>query len=157
MSPGLTPVLCGCGLAGLLVAARLALWPLAPIELPAAAATPGAPAAPTLAAVSDSPGPSVAAQDPFRLTHHPAGVAYDPLRLTEPPAPPIPRPALALIGVVSGRVPTAVIAGFPGVDGPRVVRVGDVISGIRVKAITLGAARLAGLDTVWALNLKEPE
>jgi hypothetical protein len=98
----------------------------------------------------------IVARDPFRMDRRPALVVYDPLRLAQPIAPRSPRPALVLAGVVDGSVPSAVVEGFPGVDGSRVVRVGDVVSGLRVRSIGKGGVVIVGLDTTWALKVREP-
>jgi hypothetical protein len=63
---------------------------------------------------------------------------------------------LVLVGLVDGSPATAVIEGFPGVEGARLVRVGDVIAGVRVAAIGSRTVRLAGMDTVWTLTVREP-
>jgi len=82
--------------------------------------------------------------------------AYDPLRLAAQLAPPPPRPVLSLVGVVIGAVPSVVIEGLPGVEGSRVLRVGDVVAGLRVKQISNGRVVIAGMDTTWVLEVREP-
>jgi hypothetical protein len=83
-------------------------------------------------------------------------VAYDPQRAEAPPPNVPPKPALVLVGLVSGEVPTALIEGFPGVEGARVVHAGDVVAGVRVAAIGVRGVRLVGMDTVWVLAVREP-
>jgi hypothetical protein len=84
-------------------------------------------------------------------------VSYDPQRATAPAeANQVPKPALALLGLVAGAEATAVIEGLPGVEGGRVVRVGDVVSGVRVVRIAADHVRLAGMDTTWVLKVREP-
>ncbi|HLZ07598.1 MAG TPA: hypothetical protein VKT80_03355, partial [Chloroflexota bacterium] len=56
----------------------------------------------------------------------------------------------------SGPDPSAVIEGFPGVDGPRVVRSGDVVAGLQVKQITKDRILIVGMDTTWTLGVREP-
>ncbi len=96
-------------------------------------------------------------RDPFRSARRAASVAYDPQRaaaaveLSQPP-----KPTLALLGVVAGAEATAVIEGLPGVEGSRVVRVGDAIAGIKVQRIAADQVRLVGMDTVWVLRVREP-
>ena len=98
------------------------------------------------------------ARDPFRLARRPSPLAYDPLRLLQPPAPPSPKPALVLVGVVwdGGRDPTALIEGFPGVEGPRSLRTGERTAGLRVTRITATRVIVMGLDTTWTLTVREP-
>lgn len=145
------------GLLGLLAVGRLALGPLVPVELPIAASV--SPAANSGQVAIKLPADSVAAiasRDPFRIGHRPAFPAYDPLRLAEQLAPPPPRPALVLVGVMEGIDPSAVIEGFPGVEGARVVRVGDVIGGLAIKRVGGGRVFISGMDTTWVLGVREP-
>ena len=99
---------------------------------------------------------AVASRDPFRIGRRPLLPAYDPLRLAEQLAPPPPKPTLILVGVVNGLAPSAVIEGFPGIEGSRVVRVGDVVAGLQVKKITNDRVVIAGMDTTWVLGVREP-
>ena len=85
-------------------------------------------------------------------------MAYDPVRLAEPAAPATPKPALTLVGIVwdGGRDPSALIEGLPSTDGPRAVGRGDVIGGLRVRAIKTDQVVIIGLDTTWVLGVREP-
>jgi hypothetical protein len=137
--------------------ARVTAWPLVRVRLPAAPDT-------TLAGPARAAGQRVLAeaiaaivsQDPFRIGRLPAITAYDPVRLAQPVAPPPPRPTLALVGVVHGPDPSAVVEGLPGVEGSRVVRVGDVVGGLRVKRIGNDRVVMVGIDTTWVLEVREP-
>lgn len=145
------------GVLGLLAVVRLAVGPLVRIDLPAApdvarAATVGD-AVPRISADSVA---AIASRDPFRIGHRPALPAYDPLRLAEQMAPPPPRPALVLVGVMEGTDPSAVIEGLPGVEGARVVRVGDVIGPLAIKKVGTGRVIITGMDTTWVLEVREP-
>ena len=84
-------------------------------------------------------------------------MAYDPLRVGQPPAPAA-RPTLVLDGIVwdGGASPTALLEGLPGVDGPRVVRKGDIVGDLRVKDIRWDRVVIGGPDTLWTLTVKEP-
>jgi len=95
-------------------------------------------------------------RDVFRSARRAAEIAYDPQRAAAPAENQPPKPALTLVGLVGGAEPTAVIEGFPGVDGSRVVRPGDQVSGIRVVGIMRDRVRLTGMDTVWVLQVREP-
>jgi hypothetical protein len=158
MNARLMPLLAVVALAGTLAGARALLWPLVPSGLPDVGVSAAAPAIPTHAAgpAPDSLSSVILARDPFRLTRSPAAIAYDPLHLAEQLAPPSPKPTLVLVGLVAGAEPTAVVQGFPGIDGPRVVRLGDQVSGIRVRAISRDEVRLSGTDTTWVLRLRLP-
>jgi hypothetical protein len=61
-----------------------------------------------------------------------------------------------LVGVMEGLDPSAVIEGLPGVDGARVVRVGDVIGPLAVNKVGAGRVVITGLDTTWVLEVREP-
>jgi hypothetical protein len=98
----------------------------------------------------------VTGRDLFRTDRRPAQVAYDPLRGAAPLPEGPPKPALSLTGVVWGSVPEAVIEGLPTTDGPRVVRVGDVVGGLAIRRIGRGGVVVAGMDTTWTLAVKEP-
>lgn len=97
------------------------------------------------------------ARDLFRSARRAPAIAYDPQRAASPvEAPQPPRPVLALLGLVTGAEATAVIEGFPGVEGVRVVRVGDVVSGLKVKHIESDRVVVVGMDTTWVLRVREP-
>jgi hypothetical protein len=150
------PVLIVTALGGLLAGARLALRRLAPLDVPeaigAVATSPDSATPPRV----DSVVSHLVARDPFRIGRRPSALAYDPLRLAAQQAPPVPQPALVLVGLVAGADPTSVIQGLPGVDGPRVLRVGEQVAGIKVRKMAGDTVWLVGLDTTWVLRLKEP-
>jgi hypothetical protein len=107
---------------------------------------------------ADSLAAVIVARDLFRFGRRPPALRYDPLR--ELQAPPVaaapPKPVLILVGIVAGSEPSAVIEGFPGVEGPRVVRVGDAVSGVRVTRIAKHDVWIVGMDTTWVLRVREP-
>ena len=144
-------------LLGAAASIRLTVGPIIQVRLP------NAPPIHSRAPPTASPRPisaeSVAAivsRDPFRVGRRPMLPAYDPLRLAEQLAPPPPRPTLSLVGVVNGASPSAIVEGFPGVEGSRVVRVGDAVAGLQVKAISNGRVLITGMDTTWVLKVREP-
>jgi hypothetical protein len=57
---------------------------------------------------------------------------------------------------MDGSSPSAVIEGMPGVEGSRVVRVGDVVGGLKVKMVGSKRVVITGLDTTWVLEVREP-
>jgi len=99
---------------------------------------------------------AVVSRDPFRIGRRPVLPAYDPLRLAEQLAPPAPKPTLLLVGLVSGADPSAVIEGLPSTEGSRILRVGDVVAGLRVKTISGNRVVIVGMDTTWVLEVREP-
>jgi hypothetical protein len=150
------PLILG-GLLGSIAALRVAAWPLAPIVLHASVES-----SETMAARASVLAPSrdsvaaIVSRDPFRIGRLPAITAYDPVRLAQPVAPPQPRPQLTLFGIVNGVEPSAVVEGLPGVEGSRVVRVGDVVAGLKIKQIGTNRVVIAGMDTTWVLEVREP-
>ena len=158
MSTGvLRLALIGTGLLGMVAVVRLAARPLVRVTLPpvsdSVATTRLTYAKQAMAADSVN---AIVSRDPFRIGRRPALLAYDPLRLAEQLAPPPPRPALVLVGMMEGLDPSAVIEGLPGVDGARVVRVGDVIGRLAIKKVGSGRVVITGMDTTWVLEVREP-
>ena len=106
---------------------------------------------------ADSFAQAATGRNVFRTQRRPASMAYDAQALVAAAnTPPTPKPVLALVGIVAGREPSAVLEGLPGTDGPRVVRVGDRWAGLRVTRIGRAEVRIVGLDTVWVLTVREP-
>ena len=58
--------------------------------------------------------------------------------------------------LVVGADPSAVIEGFPGIQGPRVVRPGDVIGQLTVRRIEAARVEVIGMDTTWMLTVRKP-
>jgi len=145
------------GLIGVTTSVRIAAGPIVHVQLPRAAATDSsAPAAGSERRIAAESVVAIVSRDPFRIGRRPTLPAYDPQRLAEQLAPPAPKPTLLLVGVVNGREPSAVIEGFPGIEGSRVMRVGDVVAGLQVKKIMDGRVVIAGMDTTWVLEVREP-
>jgi hypothetical protein len=149
--------------AGALPAGALVLRPADPEALPPARAV--APAAaeslkgarPSL----DSLARAATGQAPFRLTRRASGTPYDPDRAGLPGAPPplaAPKPLLTVSGIAwgGGVRPTAVLEGLPGSQGPRALRMGEVVGGLTVRRIQPGVVTVTGLDTSWTLSVKAP-
>jgi hypothetical protein len=145
------------GVLGLIALVRVVAWPLAPIELHASVDATAAPLPrPAVSAAQAESVSAIVARDPFRIGRLPAITAYDPVRLAQPVVPPPPRPQLILVGIVSGTDASAVVEGLPGVEGSRVVRVGDVVAGLQIKQIGTNRVVIAGMDTTWVLEVREP-
>lgn len=105
---------------------------------------------------ADSLARAVVARDLFRVDRRPAGVPYDALRGAVPLPDGPPKPQLTLTGVVWGDIPEAVIEGLPTTDGPRVVRLGDLVGGLAIRHVGRGSVVVVGMDTTWTLAVKEP-
>jgi len=152
------PLLVLSGTAGALLAIRLAARPLAPVTLVAAA--PGLVATSLARDTAPAAGgtlDAVVTRDPFRPSRRPASVAYDPVTLAQALAPQPPKPVLLLDGIAwTAGGAQAVLEGLPGVEGQRVVRVGDVIAGLRVRRIMMDAVVVTGMDTTWTLTVRKP-
>jgi hypothetical protein len=144
-------------LLGMIASVRIAAGPIARIQLPGSAAPDsGTQVVGSRSRIAAESVTAIVSRDPFRIGRRPTLPAYDPQRLAEQLAPPPPRPTLVLVGVVNGKEPSAVIEGLPGIEGSRVVRVGDVVAGLKVKKITDGRVFIAGVDTTWVLEVREP-
>jgi hypothetical protein len=142
---------------GVTASVRIATRPIVTVQLPRSpVGDSGGQAAGPRARIAAESVSTIVSRDPFRIGRRPLLPAYDPMRLTEQLAPPPPKPTLILVGVVNGVDPSAVIEGLPGVEGSRVVRVGDVVAGLQVKKITDSRVFIAGMDTTWVLEVREP-
>ncbi len=145
------------GLLGTMAFVRVVAWSLVRIELPGAFdSTPPARAREVGQRMASESIAAIVNRDPFRIGRLPAITAYDPVRLAQPVAPPPPRPVLTLVGLVNGSDASAVVEGLPGVEGSRVVRIGDSIAGLRIKQIRNNRVVIVGMDTTWVLEVREP-
>lgn len=137
-----------------------AIWAsIAPLAegVPAYAAAARLALSPPVRYAADSLAQATISGDLFRAGRRPAPVAYDPARSQQAVVAEVPpKPVLLLVGIVAGTEPTAVIEGFPGIEGSRVSRVGDVVAGLRIQRIDTRGVRVAGMDTVWVLKVREP-
>jgi hypothetical protein len=107
---------------------------------------------------AESLGHLALARDLFRADRRPTAVAYDPERGANPasPTPVLSRPTLALTGLVWGPAPEAVIEGLPGTGGPRILRPGEVVAGLRLIRMTPTEVVIVGMDTTWTLTVRDP-
>jgi hypothetical protein len=144
-------------LLGVTASVRIVAVPIARVRLPGSLAYDSSthPAGSGSRLASESIA-TIVSRDPFRIGRRPLLPAYDPVRLAEQSVPRPPRPTLILVGVVNGSARSAVIEGLPGVGGSRVVRVGDVVAGLQITKITNGRVVIAGMDTTWVLEVREP-
>lgn len=101
----------------------------------------------------------VATADPFRLDRRPADVPFGtPAAASTPPTPGAnpARPNLALSGLVGGPPWVAILDGVPGHEGSVLLRAGDTLGGIKVRAVSGTSATISGFDTTWKLTVKHP-
>ncbi len=93
--------------------------------------------------------------DPFRAGRHPSPIAYQPTRDGAPPPPPrATRPGLAVSGIIGGPPWSAVLEGVPGREGGSVVRTGDTLGGLQVRAVRRDTVVVIGMDTTWRLTVR---
>jgi hypothetical protein len=69
------------------------------------------------------------------------------------PAAPSTKPRLVLRGVLGGPPWDALIDGIPGRDGAVVMRAGQVVGGVTIRAVKRDTVFARGFDTTWALTL----
>lgn len=98
--------------------------------------------------------------NPFRLDRSAAPIRYaaaaDPAAPPPPPPPPAPaRPPLSISGVV-GPPWAAILEGVPGRASGVVVRPGDLVGELRVRAVSPSAVVIQGPDTTWRLTVHKP-
>lgn len=66
----------------------------------------------------------------------------------------MPRPQLVLRGLVGGPPWSAIVDGIPGTEGGTVLRVGQSIGGITLRAARRDTINLQGKDTAWTLTIR---
>jgi hypothetical protein len=92
---------------------------------------------------------------PFRASRSVPGLRFG--EQPPPPAPvPPPKPALVLNGIVWSATPAAVIEGFPGREGPVVLRRGESEGVFRVRRIERAVVEISGMDSTWVLRVRQP-
>jgi hypothetical protein len=99
----------------------------------------------------------IASADLFRLERKPSTVAYRPeLEGVAPPSPPPkpPHPQLSVAGIVGGPPWEALLDGVPGREGSVLVRKGDVLGDLKIRAVRKDTVIVQGADTTWKLALK---
>lgn len=98
----------------------------------------------------------IVARDPFRLERRPPTVAYEPEVGAVALAwlPDVARPTLVLKGLVGGPPWQAVLEGVPGRDGAVLVRRGDTLGALRVRAVGRDTVIVQGMDTTWRLTVR---
>jgi hypothetical protein len=69
------------------------------------------------------------------------------------PQPPSAKPHLVLRGVLGGPPWDAIIEGIPGREGSAVLRAGQSLGGVTVRAVRQDTAWARGFDTTWTLTL----
>jgi hypothetical protein len=69
------------------------------------------------------------------------------------PQPPSTKPRLVLRGLLGGPPWDAIIEGIPGREGSVVLRAGQSLDGVTVRAVRQDTAWARGFDTTWTLTL----
>lgn len=99
----------------------------------------------------------IVGSDPFRLDRRPSPIAYQ-RELTGAPqiaAPMISfRPPLTVSGFIGGPPWEALVEGVPGKEGSTLVRAGDKLGDLRVRAVKRDTVIIQGPDTTWKLTLR---
>jgi hypothetical protein len=93
--------------------------------------------------------------DPFRVDRRPSSVAYRPdLEGAPPPPPRPPKPTLVLRGIIGGPPWEAIVDGVPERSTSTVLRQGDVVGALRVRAVGRDTVVIQGADTTWRLTMR---
>jgi hypothetical protein len=138
--------------AGLGTAATMGLRPaVAPHALAAAPRRPPPLADRMTIVVAESMIARFVAAAPFRRDRRPPSRSPGPVLASS--AAPVPRPELRLTGLALGGRPAAVIDGWPGAEGGRLLVVGDTAAGLRLVRVSADGAVVVGRDTVYRLRL----
>lgn len=91
----------------------------------------------------------------FRPTRSLAPMTFEPSTVGLQSPPPLPKPSLALVGLVLARSSTVLLTGIPGSPGTRLLSQGDTAGGVKVRSISAGRVIIAGYDTVWTFRPPE--
>lgn len=75
---------------------------------------------------------------------------------TPPPVPVVERPRLVLTGIVWDRHPLALIEGIPGTEQAASLGMGAQLNGFRITRIEPTHVTIAGQDTTWHLEVRNP-
>jgi hypothetical protein len=147
--------------AAVVIAAGALAWTRAAATAATTAGAPTIRAAPTgprqLAADSLANAATyIVTNDPFRLARSPSSVAYSPALegVAPPPETKPARPNLVLRGIIGGPPWSAILEGIPGREGSVVLRRGDTLAALRVRAVRRDTVVIEGADTTWHLTVK---
>jgi hypothetical protein len=122
-----------------------------PALLSVMAVVPARPAPDTLAlAVGEIADRTLVRPERTSAEQHPSTQLTMPMAMPQPPSS---KPHLVLRGVLGGPPWDAIIEGIPGHDGSVVMRAGQSLGGITVRAVRRDTAYARGFDTTWALPL----
>jgi hypothetical protein len=98
---------------------------------------------------------AIASGNPFRFSRQPADVRFG--EVVDQPEVEPERPAplvLRLLGTIGGPPWQGVVVGFPGREQSIVVRPGDEVDGVRVRAVGRDSAVVTGLDSTWTIRVE---
>jgi hypothetical protein len=97
---------------------------------------------------------SLVARDPFRVSRRPASAVFGEQRVELPAEAPGMSPTVS--GIIWSSPPAAIVSGIPVPGESRVMRVGDVVSGIRLTRIRPSEIILNSAGDTWRLRLPDP-
>lgn len=103
----------------------------------------------------DSVARAISSRNPFRADRRPSSVPFDPARQEGAPQATRPtRPSLSVAGVVLGSSPAAIIEGLPGVEGGRLLGVGERVGDFVLREVSQDRVIVSARDTTWSLRVK---
>jgi hypothetical protein len=94
---------------------------------------------------------SLVDRNPFRISRRPSHAVFGSQRAEVPAA--TPGLTLSLTGIIWSTSPAAVVSGIPAPGESRVMRLGDVVAGIRLSRIRPSEVVLVGPGDTWRLRL----
>ncbi len=142
-------------LAGADTVRMLLVSPLAAAPAARVSGTGAAPAEVPISVNGDSVASRIAARNPFRAHRTPAAARYTADFAAGAPQPVRPaQPAVTLAGIVLGAEPAALLDGLPGVEGTRVLHLGETVGGYTLRSLTTDRAVVVARDTTLILTMR---
>lgn len=148
-----------CTLVGAAAVAAALTRPVVRVALSGELAAVAAAQAPAASKLDEESIRASAARPMFRADRRRSSVSYSGTRTATPQtraSAAVPKPVLAISGIIWGPEPAALVEGVPGSEGSVVLRRGESMGGIRVVRIEGERVVIRGLDTTWTLPLRNP-
>jgi hypothetical protein len=146
-------------LSGVVATTMAAIRPLVDAAVPSARSRGEVPTNPGGAKLEKAVIRAALSRPMFRADRQRSATPYDGTEMSAPEIPvpaSVPKPLLAVSGIVVGPEPAVLLEGLPGLERSVVLRKGDSAQGVRVVRIEHERVFLAGFDTTWTLTVRNP-